>query len=210
MALIGGLLTAGCVAPPEPPLSSGTSPVLSEELVAYDNLEFATGRRAVFENTCEELPPELFAELGLTTEPYTLDAMSPGCAAEEEWGRVVIEQTAPRGRESQRRYFGDTWNGEGSYSDHFRRWILDDRYYALTYQGGSVGDTCTTAIHTGYLGPLTVSASIPTDERELLYVQDQDFDIETLIADYCSRSEQMAEVLVAAIDPEGGSRLAAG
>ncbi|APU17346.1 MULTISPECIES: hypothetical protein [Actinoalloteichus] len=208
--LIVGLLAAGCVTPPEPPLGTGSGAVLDKSLVAYDNLDFQTDRRPIFDNTCESLPPEVFSELGLTGEPMTAEGIYVGCSITESWGGVFFSQTAPAGRESQRRYFVDTWRGTGIYPDHFRRWILDERYYTVTYENGSVGNECTTAVHTGYQGPFEVAVSIPREESDRLHLLDEDYPIDQLIADYCSRAEEMAEVLVAALDPEGGSRLAAG
>ncbi|ASO22526.1 hypothetical protein FHR81_004117 [Actinoalloteichus hoggarensis] len=205
-----GLFAAGCVTPPEPPMGTGSGAVLDESLVAYDNLDFQTELGPIFDNTCESLPPGVFSDLGLEGEPMTSQGVYAGCSISESWGTVFLSQTRPTGRESQRRYFEDTWRGEGVYSDHFRRWILQDRYYTVTYEAGSVGNECTTAVHTGYEGPFQVTAAIPREESDRLNLLDRDYPVDQLVADYCSRAEEMADILVATLDPDGGSRRTTG
>ena len=196
-------LTA-CTAPPEPPPGS-PGPKLDPDAIAYDNLDFSLSRPAVFDNTCETLPPNLQSLIGSAKKPTT--GMAGTCNAEMEWGKLTIRLLGPgAGRKSNAQHFVDVWNGDRGAGHYFQRSILLDRYYATTVISGEVNEYCTVTVDTGSELPFEVQASMDFDESIALKDQDVDQPIDRALREFCPPAREAAEKVLPLIDAEGGSR----
>ncbi|RJQ71904.1 hypothetical protein D5S17_26960 [Pseudonocardiaceae bacterium YIM PH 21723] len=195
-------------AAPEPPLSSGTAPTLEADLVAYDNLDFQTTRKAVYDSSkkCAGLPASYLRELNYTPDPRR--EYGDGCTMPTSWGFIGFTQSAPSYRQSKQVTFQDFWN-KGTYgTGYFQRSILLDRYYAVTTVDSSEQGACIIRIDTGNIEPFVVRATPPREQAEANAKADRDFPVDEVLANYCTRGKEAAEKLLPLLDSGGGSRRA--
>jgi hypothetical protein len=212
--LTTGALTA-CTAPPA--VSPGKpAPSLPADSVAYDDIAFQTTRQPVFDNACASLPVDALRAVGLTSRA-TQDK-NFGCTFwTDPKGRIWIQTLPPPLRDPDAPPvppFATYWNGANrfgaSFQDpaYFQRMIMLDRYYAtqvLAYS--AAGPDCETIVDTGSEQVFLVAAGPPDNGTK--YDQRNHEEARRVAADFCPRSQQIAEKLLAALDPDGGSLAAA-
>lgn len=213
-ALVVGALSA-CTAPPA--VSPGQpAPTLPAESVAYDDITFQTTRQPVFDNACVSLPAEALRAVGLTSRASQNKDF--GCTFwNDPKGRMwiqtlpppIVDPDAPKVPP-----FEAYWNGANRFGAsfqepaYFQRIILLDRYYAtqvLAYS--AAGPDCETIVDTGSEQVFMVAAGPPDSGTK--YDQGNHEEARRVAADFCPRSLQITEKVLAALDPDGGSLVTA-
>ncbi|GAA2825269.1 hypothetical protein [Crossiella cryophila] len=196
-------VASACTSPPEPAVGS-PAPALERDAIAYDNLDFRKSRPPVFDNTCKTLPQNITTLLGLTTAPRTGFGNS-ACIGKEEWGEYSIAQYKQSDRKSEEKFFSDVWTGDDATGRYFERLILAERYYAVQTLGYD-NASCDLVVDTGSSTPFKVTIYVPDKDAEVQRKLDEKFDPVTSRDRLCPRAREFATKVLAAIDPDGGSR----
>lgn len=204
--LLIGMTTAalaGCGAPSQPAPEPGTASTLSADVIPYDTTTFLTNREPVLppNGGCDKVDVTLLAKIGVQLGKYNKpdgDSTQHSCSIYTDSETLKIG-SAPKP-------FADYWRSRASETTDpaatssqgtFRRYILNDRYYAVqyTYENSySSADEkeCRMAVDTGSPNALTLDLSQKgSSSREQT----------------CTATEQYATKLLGIIDPKGGSRV---
>jgi hypothetical protein len=212
--LVAVALTA-CTAPPA--VSPGKpAPSLPAESVAYDDIAFQTTRRPVFDNACASLPVDALRAVGLTSRASQNKDF--GCTFwNDPKGRTWIQTLPPPTVDPAAPPvppFTAYWNGANRFGEsfqepvYFQRMIMLDKYYATQVLAYSVaGPDCETIVDTGSEQVFMVAAGPPDNGTK--YDQANHGEARRVAVDFCPRSLQIAEKVLATLDPDGGSLVTA-
>lgn len=224
-AALALLLASACSTPPGPQPSS-PAPVIPEDAIAYDDL--LKGDRAMpFDNTCQKVTADVVAAVGLAKAETTYDLTKnpSGCEivgeseGRSEPGAVEAMQLSvsvvPTEPPNVMDVFKDYWSGKGAAS-YFRRAIIADRYYATRTIGFDYESNpmCVITVDTGSPEALRFSYAEAgflaeyglMDRLKLLGYDTPRDKVDRFMADVCPAVEEKVVKLLAAIDPDGGSR----
>jgi hypothetical protein len=206
---------AGCSTPPGPAPAS-PAPTLPEDAIAYDDL-LSTDRRFPFDNTCDQVTAGTLDELGARgARVIDLSGRPEGCAIEfgtAEFDQLWIETKFPP-NPSEPRYFPLLWNGDTGSTTYHRRLLIEGRYYAVeTIDFYGSGPSCHVTVDTGSPNALQFRGILPEpvaatygelNSSVTNYVIDH-AGIDRFMKDNCPAVEKAAALLLADIDPGGGS-----
>ncbi|WP_156755155.1 DUF3558 domain-containing protein [Actinokineospora pegani] len=215
------LALTGCSTPPGP-APSMPAPRIPADAVAYDDL-LSADREFPFSGNCEQVNAALLGELGYSASVEVRASQSDNSCAivEDRDGAFYLTAVKPSGPGAK--VFERAWMGDVALVGigYFRRFILDDRYYAtwsFRKQGlredGGFNLNCYLTVDTGSDQAL-VFREMAT---ESVYAAHQDLidaeaagdnkpveEIRRFMEARCPALEKKALTVLAAIDPGGGS-----
>lgn len=227
LATAGAALTAltACGAPAQPEPPSGHPATLSADVFAYDNPEFLTNRKPLLTPTaeCSQIPTDVLTEVGIKPSNNSASheqLTDGGCMVRNVDGRMNNNQLSitigaatwdfDKFWRGDVKFTGEVTTGGGppgnagyTGATSLRRMIIDNRYYAVMYVSPEVfaWDGCVLAIDTGSPNPLLVASSTST-----MNSQPKPEDTKRILDNDCPRTQDIAQKLLARLDPDGGSR----
>jgi hypothetical protein len=196
------------------PAPSKPAPNLPANSIAYDTVPVRTGRNTPFAENCSQIAGNsaLRNALGVDpSNPRNAEALGSGsqpnqyknCVLTTPAGLLYIQAVSPQAGHGDP--WQSAWSGQTLYEDnHFRRLVLLGRYYAV-YQNyySAAGNGGTLSVQTGSPEVLAVTLYEPQFANNDVIANPQlgvAIGQQTLLA-----VQHLAEALLAAIDPGGGS-----
>jgi hypothetical protein len=191
---VAAVVLAGCSVAPGP-APAKPAPLLPADSIAYDTLPVQTARPDPFTGDCSQLvaDPELAAKLGMTGPPSE-DTQT--CMLKTSAGYVYLRSTPPSKDDPDP--WGYAWRAITTFNEHFRRILLDGRYYATTaaYLGG-----CAISVNTGSKAVFSVTYRPP----EAGETAGSDSDYKAMSDKYCPVVKKLALDFLDTVAPGGGS-----
>ncbi|MFI5607709.1 hypothetical protein [Amycolatopsis sp. NPDC051903] len=196
-ALAAALTLTGCTVAPAP-APGKPAPALPADSVAYDKLPTVTTRPALFAGTCDQFVrhPDLVKDFAAIQQPVT-DTSTRSCIVPiADNGFLVLQQ--PKQEEGHENPWVEAWLGESGITDHLRREVLLDRYYAVTTVSSN---GCQITVNTGSPLPFTLDLGY-----QYRHSSDDSVAGHRAMADkYCPTVRKLAGDYLTAVDPGGGS-----
>ncbi|MDT7724699.1 MAG: hypothetical protein QOI21_1275 [Actinomycetota bacterium] len=178
------------------PTPAKPAPLLPADSIAYDTLPVQTARPDPFTGDCSQLltNQELAAKLGMTGQP---SADTQTCMLKTSDGYVYLRSTPPSKDDPDP--WGYAWRAITTFNQHFRRILLDGRYYATTaaYLGG-----CALSVNTGSKSMFSVTYRPPEGSGTAV---GSDSDYKGMSDKYCPVVKKLALDFLDTVAPGGGS-----
>lgn len=208
LGLIAVAVSACSTAPA--PTPAKPAPELPATSIAYDTLPLRTDRPSPFAGGCSQLAAQRSVLDAMGVDPHDPEnAMALGrsgsgpdkaCPLKARDGELLIAAEKPLPGHPDP--WDSAWNG-GSGS-HFRRLILLGRYYAAyQFANSFLGKGCDITVHTG--SPEVLSVRFLEKRFTEVDVVADPKQANTIGQETCPKVQRMAEALLTAIDPDGGS-----
>ncbi|GDY30644.1 hypothetical protein [Gandjariella thermophila] len=206
LGLIAVAVSACSTAPAPSPAKP--APTLPADSIAYDRLPVRTDRPSPFAGDCSQLAANRSVVEAMGVDPndpanvaaFQRSSRHKLCDLKVDGGEVFVAAEEPQPGHP------DPWesawnNGPG---DHFRRLILLGRYYAAyEFQQTMLGKGCQITVQTG--SPAVLSLSFFDKRFDNVDVTADRQQGRAIGRETCPRAQHMAEALLSAIDPDGGS-----
>lgn len=219
-------LTA-CAAPPQPDPAAGHAATLATDVFAFDHPEFRTNRKDLLEpnDECRKISDAVISKIGVPPPKYASESLrtqedpsksftTPGCqlGMSSDDAYEVSASAQPFSAYWAAQVQGDHQPGtmkSGILS--FKRAIIKDHYYAVTYlagyrsKGADAGD-CVTTVDTGSPNPLVVSRKAMMNDGPQ-GDSGNEIPLPDIVRQQCVLTRQAAEIILDDLDKNGGSRV---
>ncbi|WP_211226886.1 hypothetical protein [Amycolatopsis benzoatilytica] len=191
-------VVSGCAVAPGP-VPAKPAPQLPADSISYDELPVITSRPPLFPNDCSqfEKDPQLLGQLSGSKpffSPYTKT-----CEMKRADG-ATISVGAMVPNERVKEVWPGFWKVYSYSVYHFRRFLLMDRYYAIS-QLSQHG--CEIAVNTG--SEQVVTLTISTSGPNLSLPGDSVEQDRQMAAQFCPDAEKAMTAYLTTVDPGGGS-----
>lgn len=206
---VAAMATSACSSVAPGPAAATPAPTLPADSIAYDQLPIHTDRPNPFSGDCSQIAANQALLSTLQVNPDKSELQVPKNASNDcvlvttAGDQIDIALASPRAGHPDP--WQSSWNAPspGFYPSHFRRLIVLGRYYAVSQVVDTNLIACEIDVQTG--SPAVFSVAYRSERFANADLVANPQQATTIGEQLCPQAQRVAELVLTAIDPGGGS-----